>query len=880
MPELQRTSELIRFIAALFSNASIMAVLGIGGIAALVHIYDRDLPSHAELVNYQPAVMSRVYSGEGRVIAEYAEERRLFTPSDEIPDLVKQAFISAEDKNFYTHPGVDALGIVKAIGRFTLARAQGRSSRIAGASTITQQVMKNFLLGNERAVERKIKEMILAVRLDGALSKDQILELYLNEIFFGQNSYGIAAAAKTYFGKSLEEVTAPEAAYLASLPKAPSDLHPVRDRERAIERRNYVLEEMAQNGHLPRDEAEAGKTQPLETVVGQEIDDPVEKAAPDYFTAEVRRQMTEELGEDRLFKGGLTIRATIDPELQGIAAAALRRALEKFDRGKGVYRGPLKVIEAVSNGQTEGWHAALRETQAPRDVPGWVPAVVLETGSKTALIGLDALADDGETPVTGRLGLSDADWVKSVSRDGLDRGKPRQPSDLWTAGDVIMVSRGEGEGRWSLRQVPEVQGGFMAMDPHTGRVLAIQGGFSYEVSVFNRASQARRQPGSSFKPFVYAAALDAGYSPNTVVLDAPVVVRLADGPWRPKNSSGKFYGPAPLRLGIVQSRNLMTVRIAQQIGMDRVAEYAERFGVYKNMPHHLSYSLGAGETTLYDMVAAYAMFANGGKRVRPTVVDRIQDRHGNTLFRHDPRYCNGCIGGTVGEPQLFDTRRQIMNATTAWQLIEMMAGVVTQGTAASTIGNLGFPVAGKTGTTNDSRDAWFVGFSPNIAAGCYIGYDNPRPMGRGAYGGKLCGPVFKEFMLAAMESRPAGEFRTPHSTTVMVKIDLETGQRLPDDAVGAHVSVELFEAGTEPPVYGMVGEILGDQDLFGDALDGSVPYDYGSIDDDFPLEDNLPVEDTVEDIVVQPVAGNGTAAAVPKPRAPSGNIGLGTGGLY
>ncbi|MEM1343439.1 MAG: PBP1A family penicillin-binding protein [Pseudomonadota bacterium] len=816
-----------RLFASLFSNACIAGLFAMVAAAALVRMYGAGLPSHEELTDYRPAMLSRVYSGEGKVIAEYARQRRVFAPVEEIPDLVKNAFISAEDKNFYTHTGVDPLGVAKAIARFVQGRAQGRSVRLTGASTITQQVMKNFLVGNARSIERKIKEAVLAVRLDGALSKDQILELYLNEIFLGARSYGVATAARNYFGKPLEDLLPHEAAYLAALPKAPSELHPIRDHDRALARRNYVLREMHQNGHLSDAAVRAARAEPLVTILGGEREDPVEVSAPNHFTAEVRRQLIDEMGREAVYEGGLSVRATIEPELQEVAGTALRRALERFDRNSGLYRGPAAVIEAVAAGQTEGWAEALAKTDLPRDVPGWAPGVVLSVDAEGATLGFA----DPEGAREARIDLGTANWVRRVRRDG-ERLRPRRPADLYRVGDVIYLGRASENDPWRLRQIPEIQGAFMAMDPHTGRVLAIQGGFSYQDSVFNRATQAKRQPGSSFKPFVYAAALDAGYSPSTVVTDAPVRVRLAGGIWEPKNSSGKFYGEQPLRNGIVYSRNLMTVRIAQAIGMDRVADYAERFGVYDDMPYHLSYALGAGETTLYDMVAAYGMFANGGKRVRPTVIDRIQDRQGRTLFRHDPRECKGCKApDPASAPALFDTRAQIMDPVTAHQLVTMMRGVVDQGTAERTVGGLDIPLAGKTGTTNDSRDAWFIGFSPNLVAGCFIGYDTPRPMGKGAYGGTLCGPVFKEFMAKAMASRRPGSFPTPDEDlqTIVVKIDRETGKRLPDDAVGPNVVLEVYRRGTEPQLdiaprgYRSAKAILSDAVLFGGAAE-TLPY--------------------------------------------------------
>ncbi|HUF86651.1 MAG TPA: penicillin-binding protein 1A [Thermohalobaculum sp.] len=857
---------MLRFIGTLFSLAGNGFIFAIGGLVGLVYVYERDLPGTGELADYRPPMLSRVYSGEGALIAQFYREKRVFIPIDEVPAQVKQAFISAEDKNFYAHPGVDALGIAKAVTRYSLDRVSGQPSRLSGASTITQQVMKNFLVGNERSVERKIKEAILAVRISGALSKDKILELYLNDIFLGQNTYGVVAAAQTYFGKSLEELAPEEAAYLAALPKAPSNLHPVRDYKAAVARRNYVLEEMAQNRHLARAEARDAKARPLETIIGESLAPVLADAERSYFTEEVRRQLTGELGEDELFEGGLTIRATIEPELQEIAQRALRRALESYDRGRGVYRGPAARIEEIATGGAPNWPELLAAADVPRDIDGWHPAVVLELGDTTALVGIEGV--EGEA--TARLPLAAEDWIKAVKRDGA-RAAPRRPADVWQPGDVIHVARTDGGDGWTLRQIPEVQGAFMAMDPFSGRVLAMQGGFSFEASVFNRATQALRQPGSAFKPFVYAAALDAGYTPATIVLDAPVVVRQrGQADWRPRNSSNQFYGPAPLRVGLEASRNLMTVRITQAIGMDRVAHYAERFGVYENMPNHLSYALGAGETTLYNMVAAYSMFANGGKRVRPTVVDRVQDRFGNTLYSHDPRRCEGCETAEYrpgATPALYDQRAQIMDPVTAYQLVSMMQGVVLRGTGARTVGDLGFPVAGKTGTTNEARDAWFVGFAPTLAAGCFIGYDNPTPMGRGAYGGTLCGPVFKEFMVEAMQNRQPGNFREPPAGLVAAKIDRETGERLPDDASGPGVVAELFRAGTEPYLYESVVALTSDDWLFA-GNSGRVIADIDTY--DLPLGNESVIREA------QPVGGR----VIREPPSNSGSTRINSGGLY
>ncbi|MFV0473349.1 MAG: penicillin-binding protein 1A [Pikeienuella sp.] len=793
---------MIRFLGFLFSAGSIALVAGVAVIGAVLWIYDRDLPDYEELANYEPVTLSRVYSGEGEMIAEFAKEgeRRIFTPIDEIPPLVKQAFISAEDKNFYDHSGVDGLGVVKAmVDNFYRFRA---GDRLRGASTITQQVIKNFLLEADSDVERKIKEFILSSRIEEALSKDQILELYLNDIFLGQNANGVTAAARRYFGKTPEELNAQEAAYLAALPKAPSSYHPVRQRDSAVGRRNYVLEEMAQNGYLDRAEAEAAKASPLETVIGGEIESrlpPIPNYT--YFTDEIRRQLSAKLGNDELFGGGLTIRATLDPELQAEAARALRNKLEAWDRERDGWRGPLATLESVSPENEADWRERLAATPAPSDIEGWIKAVVLQVGDKGARVGIQNVDEDSDGHW---LPMEDLTWARKRLGRGRLGPTPRKPADVLALGDVVLVKRltddaGEFR-RWSLRQVPLLQGAFMAMDPHTGRVLALQGGFSYEASVYDRATQAYRQPGSSFKPFVYAAALDNGYSPATIVLDAPVVVNFAGGAWKPKNYSNRFYGPSPLRLGLEMSRNLMTVRLAQDVGMNVIADYAERFGVYDEMPEHLSYSLGAGETTLWRMVAAYGMFANGGRRVEPTLVDRVQNRRGETVYRHDRRLCDACVAPQPGEAEPWPrpTAMRIMDRITAYQLVSMMQGVATRGTA-SRLSALGVPVAGKTGTTNDAKDAWFVGFTPNLVAGCFIGYDDPTPMGKGGTGGGQCAPVFQAFMKEALKTHPAGEFRTPGDVE-FATVDRYSGQRVPDGSGGSAIR-EAFRPGQAPDLY-------------------------------------------------------------------------------
>jgi len=785
---------ILSFFGAIFSFVTLGAMMIALSIGAIFWVYGRDLPSHESLAQYRPPTISRIYSTEGRIIDEFAQERRLFAPAEEIPPLIKHAFISAEDKNFYTHKGYDARGILAAV----VDAVESRGQNLRGASTITQQVMKNFLLGGERRVERKIKEIILATRLEQTLSKESILELYLNEIYLGQNSYGVAAASQTFFNKTLRELAPHEAATLASLPKAPSDYHPVRNKDRLLARRNFVLEEMYENGYLSRAAYEQEVAQPLRSVQNGDFDSFKAALPPrDYFTDEIRRQLSRDFGEGEFFSGGLTVRATIDPEMQDVAAQALRRKLEQYDRGAGIWRGTGKRLPADVLDSEEAWRAALSETDVARDIVlehEWLPAVVLGIEDQRLLVGIEGVeSSNGSLPAIPR---EDIRWMRGNFFDNFE------------VGDVVHVRRmtDDDDGsfmRWSLRQVPEVQGGFMAMDVNTGRVIAMQGGFSYQHSVFNRATQAQRQPGSSFKPFVFASALDSGYTPATIVVDAPIEINTPQGVWRPRNASNQFYGPTPLRTGIERSRNLMTIRLAQEVGMDVVADYAERFGVYDRMGRVLANSLGSDETTLFKMVAAYAMFANGGERVEPTLVDRVQDRYGETVYRHDRRDCVDCGDEALDPgraPRIVSDRERVMDAITAYQLTSMMAGVVDRGTAAKTV-NLPVPTAGKTGTTNDAKDVWFVGFTSNIVAGCYIGYDQPRPLGQGASGGGFCGPVFNEFMQEAVTKFGGGPFQVPPGGR-FIKIDRFTGARLSDSASGPNVVAEYFRDGEEP-VFGV-----------------------------------------------------------------------------
>jgi len=800
----------IRFVLSFFGGIFTTITLGFAmvvlSIGAVFWVYGQDLPSHESLAQYAPPTISRIYSNEGRIIDEFAKERRLFTPAEDIPDLVKQAFISAEDKNFYLHDGYDLRGIAAA----GVDAIQSRGQDIRGASTITQQVMKNFLLSGDRRAERKIKEIILASRLEETLEKEQILELYLNEIFLGQNSYGVTAAAQTYFNKNLSQLEPHEAAFLASLPKAPSDYHPVRQKDRLMARRNFVLKEMMENGYITQEVMLQEVNAPLRSVQNRDFESFRAELPPrDYFTDEIRRQLSEDFGEGEFFTGGLSVRATIDADLQPVAAESLRRELELYDRRLGIWREPRTKIDPSLLGDEDSWREALSDVEIARDIDldgPWYPAVVLSVGNSAARIGIEGVIDDEDGHF---IAAEDVAWARKRSLDGSVGREARVAGDLLEVGDVVHVRAITSEEdqtfvRWSLRQVPEVQGGFVAMDVNSGRVLAMQGGFSYQDSVFNRATQALRQPGSSFKPFVYASALDSGYTPATIVVDAPIEINTPQGLWRPRNASREFYGPTPLRTGIERSRNLMTIRLAQEVGMPTVARYAERFGVYDDMGTFLANALGSEETTLYRMVAAYAMFANGGERVKPTLVDRVQDRYGATIYRHDERYCFDCELASLDPgfaPKIISNRERVMDRFTAYQLTSMMKGVVDRGTAARTV-NLPVPAAGKTGTTNDAKDVWFIGFTSNIVAGCYIGYDQPRSLGRGASGGGMCGPVFQRFMEQATEKYGGGPFAIPPGGQ-FIKIDRFTGARLPADATGDAVVAEYFRSGDEP-VFGMM----------------------------------------------------------------------------
>jgi len=777
---------IVRFLGFLFATGAIVFAIGAAVVGFFVWKYSQDLPDHKQLANYEPPVMTRVHASDGSLVAEYSREKRIFLPIQAVPNLVIQAFLSAEDKNFYKHNGIDPEGIARAV--ITNLRAPGR--RQQGASTITQQVAKNFLLTNEQTYERKIKEALIALRIESVYSKDKILELYLNEIYLGLGNYGIAAAALNYFGKSVHELTLPEVAYLAALPKAPNNYHPFRQRQAAIERRNWVIDRMRENGYITREEADAAKRTPLE--VNPRTLSPNTYSAG-YFAEEIRREIVERYGEKALYDGGLSVRSTFDPKLQAMARKALVDGLVRYDEARGL-RDPVDTID-LSQGE---WGAALAEIPALGDVHPWRLAVVLDVNDREATVGLQPARE-----VSGK--LSSVRETGKILPEGIKWTRKARLTQALKPGHVIYVEpMADKRGQYRLRQIPEVSGAMVVMDPNTGRVFAMVGGFSFDQSEFNRATQALRQPGSSFKPFVYATAIDNGYTPSSIVVDGPIEIISGNEVWRPKNYDGKFTGPHTLRYGIERSKNLMTVRLARDVGMPLIGEYAKRFGIYDDLAPYLPMSLGAGETTVLRMTTAYSMFVNGGKRIKPTLIDRIQDRWGRTIYKHDERICQGCDADewrNQPEPQLIDNREQVIDPLTAYQMVSILEGVVQRGTA-TVVKSVGKPLAGKTGTTNDAKDVWFVGFSPDLAVGIYLGYDRPRSLGNSATAGQYAAPIFRDFMAMALEGKPATPFRVPPGIK-LIRVDAATGQRATGQ--GGRTILEAFKPGTAPPNGYVVG---------------------------------------------------------------------------
>ncbi len=797
----KQKSKLRTFIGVVAVLLLFGSMAGAVGLFMILSHYGRDLPDYTQLADYEPPVVTRIHAGDGSLLTEFARQRRLFVPINAVPEHVIEAFLAAEDKNFYNHSGFDVLGIGRAM--LTNIKNAGTGRPLVGASTITQQVAKNFLLSSDQRLERKIKEAILTFRIEKAFSKDQVLELYLNEIYFGYGAYGLASAALNYFNKSLEQLNIEEAAYLAAVPKGPPRYHPIRHYERAIGRRNWVLGRMEINGFIT--EAEMTAAQATELVVHPR--ERVRYFHADYFEEQVRRQLYSVYGQNSLYEGGLSVRTTLEPRLQGIAERALKRGLVAYDRRHG-WRGSIDSISITD----DSWSDTLGEMDVPLGMDNWHLAVVLELEDGGAVIGFEGGG-------YGFIHLDEVKWARAW-RSG-ERLGPRidDVGDVLELGDVVAVEEifdiskeknlqgfltasGEPVGNvkgYGLRQTPAIEGALVALDPHTGRVLAMVGGYDYNRSQFNRATQAERQPGSSFKPFVYGASFEEGFTPSSLVLDAPFVMAQGEGQgmWKPSNSSNRFYGPSTLRLGMEKSRNLMTVRLAQYIGMDKVIDFASRFGIEKNLQPTLSMSLGAGEVSLLALTNAYGMLVNGGKSITPTLLDRIQDRRGNTIFRHDNRACLGCKQeewNGQDTPIIPDEREQVVDSRIAYQIVSMLEGVVERGTGRR-IGTLDTPLAGKTGTTNDWVDAWFVGFSPDLVVGVFTGFDRPRSLGVNEEGSAIAAPIFREFMAEALKDSPIVPFRIP-SGIRLVRVNAETG--LPAGVNTTNAFFESFIPGTEP----------------------------------------------------------------------------------
>ncbi len=754
---------LFLFLISLGFLGAIAGVILVGGI---IYKYGQSLPEFSTLKDYKPPVVTRVHAGDGRFLAEFAQEKRIFLPISEIPQNVINAFTSAEDQNFYHHKGVDITAVARAVVMNFKNRGMGK--RPVGASTITQQVAKNFLLTNEVSYERKIREAILAYKLEQTFSKDRILELYLNQIFLGQRSYGVAAAALHYFNKPLNELNIAEVGFLAALPKAPNNYNPETKHDEAVARRNWVIDRMAEDNHITKEQAEEAKAIPLVTI--KQKDDEVIDAP--YFAEEVRRELKEKYGDDGLYRGGLSVRTSLDPKLQKLAETALQNGLMAYDIKHG-WRGSLSRAS-----DTNDFATTLKNTPAPIGMlPQWKLAMVLNSAGE---IGF---ADN----TRGKIIADDVTWAKSTEKQKSLR-----------TGDIVFSELIEKD-TYHLRQVPIVQGAIVALDPNTGRVLAMQGGWKFDGSEFNRATQAKRQPGSAFKPFVYLAALDKGYTPSSIVMDTPITFTDSAGNvWRPENYHSDFLGPTPLRVGVEKSPNLMTIHLAQSIGIKTIVEYATRFGIDDNMPANLSNVLGADETTLMQLTTAYGMLVNGGKKISPVFIDRIQDRSGQTIERTDTRPCTGC-GPLIkwekqNTPDVPDTREEIADPRTTYQMVSILEGVVQRGTAKA-LADLERPLAGKTGTTNDSKDAWFIGFTPDLVAGVFVGFDTPKTLGKKETGASLAVPIFKEFISKALDGVPPTPFRVPQGVR-MVQVNAHNGR--PTSASDPNAIWEAFLAGTEP----------------------------------------------------------------------------------
>ena len=716
-------------------------------IVTILWTFSNNIPDYKFLKNYKPPVSSKVYSGNGELVADFSKEKRIFIPFNSIPKNVINSFLSAEDKNFFTHPGVDAKGVVRAM--LNNVKNIMTSKRLEGASTITQQVAKNFLLTNEVSINRKIKEAILAFRIEKALSKQRILELYLNQIYLGSGAYGVAAASLEYFDKSIKDLNYSETALLAALPKAPSKYNPYRNNQLAKFRRDLVLKNLYENNFITFEEYKEYKKKKIELKKKQKVF--LEDSQ--YYIEDVRKNIIDKLSYEKVYKQGFNINTPINLKLQKIATESLRQGLEKYDRRKG-WRGVLK-----NKVYTDKWAEDLKEFNLEKSI-GWNIAIIKEINKFSVNI-------ETQNKLKGKINYKDITWTK------------KEFSDLFQIGDVIYVKKID-ENDYTLKQLPEINGGIVVMDPFTGRVLALSGGFSFKNSEFNRATQALRQPGSAFKPFVYALALENEYTPTSLVLDAPLVLDQGSDlkMWKPENYGKKFYGPSTLRVGLEKSRNLMTVRIAQNIGINNIVEFSKKLGIYDNPEELLSISLGSAETTLLKLTSAYSAFVNGGKLVKPVIIDRVQDSEGNTIVNNEKRVCENCdqISFTsMDYPKIENNYLQVFSPQTAYQITSMLEGVIQRGTGKK-LKKLKLNLAGKTGTTNENTDAWFIGFTSNLVIGVYVGMDNPKPLGKFETGSKTALPIFENFIKKAIKKNDARPFKVSDGITLMV-VDSVTGQK-------------------------------------------------------------------------------------------------------
>ncbi len=757
------------------------------GILLLVYLYGRDLPDYTVLKKYEPPISSRVYSADGSLMTQYSRQRRVFMPIESIPKKIQQAFIATEDKNFYSHAGVDGIALTRAIINNVMRIIQNK--RIIGASTITQQVTRQFFLTNERTITRKIKEAILALRIERVLSKKRILELYLNQIYLGRGAYGIGAASIRYFNLPPFKLNYAQIAYLAALPKAPNNYHPVKNKERAIIRRNWVLTRMFEEGYISRENLEKNKKLPLNAMQGRDL----KTIESDYFLEEARRTVYKKFGDKDLYGGGLSIHTTLESDYQKFATQALKAGIKKYDRRHG-YRGSIINLDKYEiNQQIEIFKNIPTIAGSQKD---WKQVLVLQIQNKSATV---IFKNDAEI----KLPFESIKWARKYYKKRAGN-KPKIMSDVLKVGDVILLEKNKN--KYELTQVPLINGAMVVMDPHTGRVLAISGGWDFKTSKFNRATQAKRQTGSSIKPFVYLTALENGKTPATMILDAPFVLTLENGEkWKPRNFSKKFYGKSLIRTGLEKSRNLMTVRLAQSVGMEKVTKTFDNFNIIKNPPKYLSFALGAGESTLLRMTTAYSMLVNGGKYIEPSLIDRIQNRYGKIVFRHNKQKCDNCSVISENMPIIEDNRKQIANPISSYQIITMLEGVVKNG-GGKELKKLNIPIAGKTGTTNDNKDTWFIAVTPDLVVGTYLGFDNPTKLGfqpptkkynwwRQETGASVAVPTIKEFFIRAKNILPKIPFRIPEGVR-FVKIDKKTG--LKADNNSKYTQIEAFAPGTEP----------------------------------------------------------------------------------